>query len=501
LLTPQLRDGRRLSNFPSTKVADTNIVICSIITLSYIAITLAAAEILDGSAVPRRRGGRAPESLHWRLLVTLVIVGAGLFATGNPLIACAITIALSAALTIGSNLKNRALGEPLLFSDLAVLGAFVRYPGFYLAPVPPAVRVLALGGVVALAVTIACGSTTRMSPHLLGLALMVTAAPLLAIPILSPRLMRRPNVVTDFRRHGLRLTLLVYAFRWRRERRPMIAAPLPQNLSADLVIVVQCESFTDPTTLREDAQTLPSLARARTAAWQRGRLMVSGFGAYTMRTEYGVLFGQGEPALGFRRYDPFLTARRDASHALSAKLSGRGYGCVFLHPHDLRFYARDNLMPAIGFGRMVGSEACAPSATATGPYVSDAAVGAAVREIVTSSTGKTFIYAVTMENHGPWQRGRMGISSGGFEGYLSHLRHSDALLEDLIMMLSASGRSAVLAFFGDHRPSIPGVVEPGGDRHTPYVLMRFDAGGSVTTSRQADLTPAELHHAILDCAA
>lgn len=64
-------------------------------------------------------------------------------------------------------------------------------------------------------------------------------------------------------------------------------------------MIVQCESFTDPVTLFGDpALALPGLERARAMAWQSGRLLVSGFGAYTMRTEYGVLFGLPEEQLG-----------------------------------------------------------------------------------------------------------------------------------------------------------------------------------------------------------
>jgi hypothetical protein len=59
----------------------------------------------------------------------------------------------------------------------------------------------------------------------------------------------------------------------------------------------------------------------------------------------------------------------------------------------------------------------------------------------------------------------------------------------------------LLVFFGDHRPSIPGVNEPGGDRHTPYVMLRFSGDGQIVTgaNMRADLAPDALHHAILKC--
>jgi phosphoglycerol transferase MdoB-like AlkP superfamily enzyme len=139
------------------------------------------------------------------------------------------------------------------------------------------------------------------------------------------------------------------------------SGPLPASPRAapatppELVVVIQCESFADPRDLfGARGEALPALEAARTAAFQWGNLEVSGFGAYTMRTEYGVLFGREEEALGFRRYDPFLTALGEASYALPARLPG--WHARFVHPHDMRFYGRDAIMPAGGFAELVGEE-------------------------------------------------------------------------------------------------------------------------------------------------
>ena len=220
-----------------------------------------------------------------------------------------------------------------------------------------------------------------------------------------------------------------------------------------------------------------------------------------MRTEYGVLFGRSEEALGFRRYDPFLTAHGETSYAVSARLSAHGYHCSFVHPHDMRFYGRDRLMPAIGFDRLIGEESFPPVSPDSGRYVDDRTLGASLGELIDKAAEPTFLYAVTMENHGPWDKDRLTGSTGGLDAYLRHLRNSDAMLTDLVDRLSGAGRSALLVFFGDHRPSIPGVTEPTGARHTPYVMLRFDSDGRILTggNEQVDLTPDGLHHAILRC--
>jgi hypothetical protein len=311
-----------------------------------------------------------------------------------------------------------------------------------------------------------------------------------------------PDAVADVQRHGLIATLLLYWLRWRGTPDPAGCAPLAaEGLDAvGLVVVVQCESFADPVALTGDAGlALRGLGAARKLAWQWGELEVSGFGAYTMRTEYGVLFGRSEEALGFRRYDPFLTALGETSYALPARLRDGGYRSLFVHPHDMRFYGRDRLMPAIGFHQLIGEESFAP-VPAGARYVDDGTLGKAITGLIDAAVGPTLVYAVTMENHGPWSKDRLTGSPGGLEAYMRHLRSSDAMLSGLIDHLRTSGRAAMLVFFGDHRPSIPGVTEPGGARHTPYVMIRTTASGEIVTgaNRRVDLTPDGLHHAILE---
>jgi phosphoglycerol transferase MdoB-like AlkP superfamily enzyme len=155
-------------------------------------------------------------------------------------------------------------------------------------------------------------------------------------------------------------------------------------------------------------------------------------------------------------------------------------------------------MPAVGFAELVGEDRMADLARG-GRYLCDRALGAFVADLAEGADGQALTYVVTMENHGPWTAAQG--PQGALDDYLAHLRSSDAMLSILIDRLAALGRSALLVFFGDHRPSIPGVTQPGGDRHTPYVMLRFGPNGRLVrgTGDPTDLSPAELHHAILRC--
>jgi hypothetical protein len=446
--------------------------------------------------------------------MTTALFGLFLAVCGNLLAAVALTLALQALLVVASNAKRAMLGEPLLFSDLALVGAVFRHPQFYLSAVALWQRNVAIFVAAVLLSVLIWLFVPDPDVHLKGTALFIGG---LAVLMLSQgsssfrRLASEPYADDDTRRHGLLPVLLLYWLRWRESRDP---PPCPRverqgkrEMAPELVVIVQCESFADPAELFGDPAFDPELAMpglffAREHAWQWGNLAVSGFGAYTMRTEYGVLFGREEESLGFRRYDPFLTALGEVSYALPVRLKMAGWRSLFVHPHDMRFYGRDRIMPAAGFAELVGEDRFAPPGSQESRYVTDAAIADKILDLAGSAahTGEpTMLYAVTIENHGPWATdGSHG--SDLVPGYLRLARNSDGMLMDLLAGLRALKQPAMLVFFGDHRPSIPGATAPDGDRHTPYVMMRIDAGGGIASgeNRRADLTPAGLHHAILD---
>jgi hypothetical protein len=478
--------------------------------ISFLAM-LAASLLLDAAARPRVARLR-----HWQGLLLHVLALTGVFGfclagSGNAPVAALLATALMALFTVASNAKYKMLGEPLVFSDLALIAGIIRHPRFYFTAIPPRQRwVMAVGTAMAVIVLMLLFST-RLQPHMAGAGLLLVAGGALALLLRTERfdsVTPTPNLDNDIARLGLIATLLLYWWRWRHTPNPQPCPTLAPTgdvagpATPQLIVIVQCESFADPVEITgETLPALPGLDRARAIAWRHGDLHVSGFGAYTMRTEYGVLFGRSETALGFRRYDPFLSAHGEASYALPARLAGAGYHSYFVHPYDMRFYSRDRLMPAIGFDEVIGEAGFTSAPVGGGRYVDDRTLGAALVGLAKQATTPTLIYAVTMENHGPWDSDNARDASGRLDAYLRRLQSSDAMLSDLIDSLSNDGRPALLVFFGDHRPSIPGVTAPGGARHTPYVIVRFDSGGRILKGDSAgiDLTPAALHHLVLHC--
>lgn len=481
--------------------------------------SLPGSLLADAIARPHASGGVLPLR-HWAgtwILWLLTAIAFGLFfaLSGNPGLSLVLVLALNMLLVSASNAKIRVLGEPLVFSDLALIGAMFRHPQFYFSVLAPWQKVVGIAASVALIVLLGWLFEPSIDAALIGAGIGAASAMALWLSLKMPPfrdVAAQPDLETDVARLGLVPSLFLYWRRWKTARRELASPAAEEARSAgspavpvgqddQVIVVVQCESFADPKHLFGGAaSTLPHLEQARRDAVQWGDLMVSGFGAYTMRTEYGVLFGTDEETLGFRRYDPYLTALQDPARALPSKLGSDRWSSLFVHPHDMRFYDRHRILPQAGFDRLVGEEAFDPPPRGSGRYVEDAAVAAKILELAHSASGSAFIYAVTIENHGPWADD--GNAEGGslVANYERLVRAGDAMLGQLREGLAALRKPSTLVFFGDHRPSIPGASMPGGDRHTPYVILRSDAEGRPLgqASRCEHITPADLHHAILE---
>jgi hypothetical protein len=436
---------------------------------------------------------RASGLLVHSLLISSVY-GWLLLASGSPLFSASLTGAMTLALIIASNLKLAVLGEPLVFSDLSVVKDVMRHPKFYIFAIPVFIRLAVL--IVLLCIPVgyifSISHATPIQWRIFGLFLAFPAAMCLAkLPV--TRLATTPALQADMARFGLLGCLFVYWRCWQKQSTAL--APHPQTASPafDLIVVVQCESFTDPKNLNlppdVNIPSMPELEQARKMASDYGALSVSGFGAYTIRTEYGVLFGRSEEELGFQKFDPFLTAKHEKALSLSYKLGNAGFRSVFLHPYNLDFSNRRSLMAQIGFDTILGAETFPHIATPDMPYVSDKTLGDKIISLCSETPDPLFLYAVTIENHGPWKEKGTPLTS-----YLDHLKNSDQMIGDIIRALATGKRSALLVFFGDHRPSIPPALSPTTERSTPYFVIPFSKEKSDTRDATArTLTPAQLH--------
>ncbi len=426
----------------------------------------------------------------------LVAYGGLVLLLGRAWFAVAGTSAFLLMLVLVSNAKMKALREPFVFQDYEYFTDAIRHPRLY---IPFLGWWKFLGAATGFALAVAVGLWGETAPaerfawsgQLGGIAVVVGAAALLLLAGKQKSLPVSFDPSRDIRTLGLLPTL----WRYREEERepPAVASPLgflaPEDAVADLphLVAVQSESFFDPRPLypgiRRDVLT--EFDRLKADAIVEGKLKVPAWGANTVRTEFAFLSGVNDERLGVHRFNPYRAiAVGWRVQSLASFLKSLGYRTVCIHPYPASFYQRDRVYPRLGFDEFRDVRAFDKSRR-FGPYIGDAALADEIAAIVREATSPVFVFAITMENHGPLHLERVGPSDvdelytqappAGCEDltiYLRHLRNADRMVAELRGTLEVCRRPASLCWFGDHVPIMPMVYQmfgaPNGE--VDYVL-------------------------------
>ena len=117
-----------------------------------------------------------------------------------------------------------------------------------------------------------------------------------------------------------------------------------------------------------------------------GNSWVPVYGGWTIRSEYSLLTGINLASFGNNIGNPNTTLVRSGTHSLPKHLKSLGYRTTIIHPHDRRFYGRDNACASLGFDRFLDEHDFA-GAPREGLYVSDVAVAARIEEELRQAAG------------------------------------------------------------------------------------------------------------------
>lgn len=443
--------------------------------MSLLAVGLGAVLAAAGWACARQVAGtrlRLDAGLLLDAGIPLAVGGAILALTCRPAFSGLVIFALLGGLAVADHFKRETLKEPVVFSDRAELLELVRHPELYLPFVGP-LRVMAGATAILLALTAAPwleppAFAAPWPARLGGPALLLGFVAAVMWPLLQPvtRLLRGLGPLgepaADTARFGPVATLFVYGLIARGERRGRreavraagdAALPSPARRGGHIVLV-QAESFLDVRRRWADAPAglLPAFdALLPTSA--HGLMTAPTWGASTVRTEFEVLTGSPLGALGLDAFNPYERFARAPLPSLAWRLREAGYRTLCLHPYDRRFYGRDRVLPRLGFERFDGAEAFARPAAG---YVSDAALAEHAEGVLRAASQPTFLFLITMENHGPWSP-TPGDATPGAAAYLRGLGSADALLARMQAAVAPSG--GVVAFYGDHGPMLPGLED------------------------------------------
>lgn len=473
------------------------------------------------------------------ICVITILYSLLLLSTSRPMLSLVVCALCAAGLWACNQAKKKALrGEPLVFSDVALLVQVFHFPTLYFPFLP--IGKMALGFTVGIC---AGGLLWKYEPaQPLSLAWLVV----LLLLVIFYALLKSPygkytvewlmdvypltfDPRQDAKNYGPLGAALLH-FCWHLTLRNLRSAAItdtpstppsslswpravlcaPLNSPLPDIFLVQAESFYDPRGAQHVPADILKNYDAICAESVHGTMGVSAFGAYTMRTEFSVLTGLAPQALGSDAFNPYLAASSFPLWSLARFFKEKGYRTLCVHPFDSHFFMRHKVMPHMGFENFLWQQDFL-HAPLFGPHVADAAVAQAMLQALgndkADSTAPLFCFAITMEAHGPWRGTRftddqcLSIPSLPKElptdekRYLAHLYHADDMIARLCSVLRQRQRPSVLGWYGDHAPGLPRLVRKK-NYGTPYFVWRSDSPSPC----QQDILPEHLGGALLTAA-
>jgi hypothetical protein len=436
-----------------------------------VGLALTAAGWAACQAAARARAPRPWGPAILDAAIPLAFFAFALALSGRPIFAGIFSVSLIGGFAFADWGKRAVLREPVVFADMAELVEIVRHPHLYL-PYVGTKRVLAGAG---LAATLVVGLLVLERPWpfwrwwtpLAAIAACAALILLSAGPLLQTAVGRfrrwawTGQPVEDSARLGPLAMQFVHGMTARAERprrraeMPVLTAPaLLRDVPAPSVILVQSESFFDPRRLDPGlACDLAGFDRGRSEAFLTGLMHPPSWGANTVRTEFEVLTGAGRDVTGLDWFNPYHQFARSRLPSLAWALKARGYRTVCVHPFDGGFYGRRDVLPLLGFDSFLDRQAFAGEAT-SGRYVSDLALGRFANDLL-QSNDPTFLFLITIENHGPWPDAAGGEAAlSPLESYVRGVGRSDLLVREVLEGAVRRRRGDLVAFYGDHLPSL-----------------------------------------------
>lgn len=232
------------------------------------------------------------------------------------------------------------------------------------------------------------------------------------------------------------------------------------------VVVIMNESFADLSVLESDVSEalIPAACGELTAeSMVGGAALASVYGGGTCNSEFEFLTGT---SMAFQAggYYPYMFQDFSQVDSLPRYFQSLGYATVAMHPNWSTNWKRDQVYPALGFDEFLDIEDWEESERVRGE-VRDSELYKTILQYIDNATAPQFIFAITMANHGGYDREveeeyRTGATDG-LEGelgvYADLVQLADADLGEFAAELQKCDTPIVLCFFGDHQPRIPEV--------------------------------------------
>ncbi|WP_165176553.1 LTA synthase family protein [Desulfovibrio sp. ZJ369] len=430
---------------------------------------------------------------------------------GRPWCAFVAVSAILITLTIVSNAKYKNLREPFIAQDYDYFLDALRFPRLFL-PFLGLKKFCLAALFFALALL---GFWSEEPPASRFSLQSQLGGALLLLLSAATLLWRQRNQISlvafdpkeNLQALGLLPSLWLYALASRtlpHARSPFTAATAAATRPLPHLIAIQSESFFDARNLfagiRSDV--LQNFDALRMEAVCQGPLDVPAWGANTIRTEFSFLTGIAPQSLGVHRFNPYRAVLRGwPVDALPLFLKSLGYRTICIHPYWGNFYGRTCVLPRLGFDAFLDIGTF-QKALRTSAYISDIEVARKLLALLKESADPLFIFAITMENHGPLQLDHipdMEIEKlystlpdkiyRELDTYLYHLKNVDTMLSMLHTTLNKLSLPVSLCFYGDHVPIMPDVYKDLRDPDdVPYILWKNQCAHDITQQASYDST-------------
>ncbi len=253
------------------------------------------------------------------------------------------------------------------------------------------------------------------------------------------------------------------------------------------VIMIMSESLWDPTRLKTVSLSRDPMPTIRSK--QSGHVFSPEFGGMTANVEFEALTGFSNAFLPYGSI-PYQQYIRRPVPSLATFFRGEGYSAIAMHPFQEWFWNRKEVYKHFGFEEF-RSEENMPPMEKRGTFASDASLTNEIIQTVDAAEKPQFLFAVTLQGHGPYEPNRYNENSISVRGDLSdHARdaletyaqgvtEADESFARLIDWAKNRERETVIVLFGDHLPPLgatyvesgymPGMVAT---RRAPLMTMK-----------------------------
>ncbi|MES5096850.1 LTA synthase family protein [Agrobacterium sp. BA1120] len=253
------------------------------------------------------------------------------------------------------------------------------------------------------------------------------------------------------------------------------------------VIMIMSESLWDPTRLSNVSFSQDPMPTIRSR--QSGHVFSPEFGGMTANVEFEALTGFSNAFLPYGSI-PYQQYVRQPVPSLATFFRGEGYSAMAMHPFQDWFWNRREVYKSFGFEEF-RSEETLPPMEKRGIFASDEALTSEIMQAVDAANNPLFLFAVTLQGHGPYEPNRYANNSVSINGPLSNsatealttyaqgVAEADESFARLIDWAKKRERDTVIVLFGDHLPPLGQVyVESGympgmvATRRAPLETMR-----------------------------